>query len=166
MNNTTLYELVGNCKTLLDLAGSSDPEEQEIFKDTLEAVMGEIEVKADGYAAVMTEIEGRANIVANEINRLKAIEDALTATHKRMKDRLKSAMEEIGKKEIKTDLHRFKIVGNGGKQPMIVDEACVPESYKRVELVTDKDKIRKALEAGECLTFAHLEERGTHLKID
>ena len=82
-----------------------------------------------------------------------------------MKDRLKSAMEEIGTKEIKTDLHRFKIVGNGGKLPLVIDGG-VPESYKRVELVDDKEKIRKALESGECLTFAHLEDRGTHLKID
>lgn len=164
--NTSLYVLSQEYLTLLANAGSADEDELQIFNDTLEAVLGEIENKADGYAVVMAEIEGRADIVAKEINRLKAIEDALTATHKRMKDRLKSAMEEIGKKEIKTDLHRFKIINNGGKQPMIVDEACVPESYKRVELVTDKDKIRKALEAGECLTFAHLEERGTHLKID
>ena len=164
----TLYSLTQDYKNLLDLAGSADPEEIKTFNDTLEAVLGTIEVKADGYAAVMTEIEGRANIVAKEINRLKAIEDRLVATHKRMEERLKTAMEEIGTKEIKTDLHRFKIVGNGGKAPMIVDEGCVPDEYmkKEVKMSPDKDKIRKALESGECLTFAHLEERGTRLKID
>ena len=60
----TLYSLTQDYKNLLDLAGSADPEEIEIFNDTLEAVLGQIEVKADGYAAVMSEIEGRANIVA------------------------------------------------------------------------------------------------------
>lgn len=161
----TLYSLTQDYKNLLDLAGSADPEEIETFNDTLEAVLGEIEVKADGYAVVLSEIEGRADIVAKEINRLKAIEDRLVATHKRMKDRLKSAMEELHTNEIKTDLHRFKIVKNGGKLPLVIDGG-VPESYKRVELVDDKEKIRKALESGECLTFAHLEDRGTHLKID
>lgn len=161
----TLYELTNDYKSLLDLAGSADPEEIETFNDTLEAVLGEIEVKADGYAVVLSEIEGRADIVAKEINRLKAIEDRLVATHKRMKDRLKLAMEELHTNEIKTDLHRFKIVKNGGKFPLVIDGG-VPESYKRVELVDDKEKIRKALESGECLTFAHLEDRGTHLKID
>jgi hypothetical protein len=65
-------------------------------------------------------------------------------------------------------LHRFKIVGNGGKQPLDINESCVPEKYLKTEVkqVPDKDKIRKALESGECLTFAHLEDRGTHLKID
>lgn len=162
----TMYSLTQDYKKLLDLAGSAEPEEIETFNNTLDAVMGEIEVKADGYAAVMTEIKGRANTVSAEINRLKAIEDRLNFTIKRMEDRLKTAMEEIGTKDIKTDLHRFRIVGNGGKQKMIINDLCVPDSYKEQILVPDKDKIRKVLESGECLTFAHLEDRGTHLKID
>lgn len=164
----TLYELTNDYKTLLDLAGSMDADELETFNDTLEAVLGEIEVKADGYAVVLAEIEGRINTVNREIGRLEAIESALSNTRRRMIDRLKTAMEDIGKKEIKTDLHRFKIVGNGGKQPLDIDEGCVPEEYTKTEVkqVPDKDKIRKALESGECLTFAHLDDRGTHLKID
>lgn len=164
----TLYELTNDYKSLLDLAGSMDTDEIETFNDTLEAVLGEIEVKADGYAVVLAEIEGRINTVNREIGRLEAIESALSNTRRRMIDRLKTAMEDIGKKEIKTDLHRFKIVGNGGKQPLDINESCVPEEYLKTEVkqVPDKDKIRKALESGECLTFAHLEDRGTHLKID
>ena len=166
--NPTLYELTGNYKTLLDLAGSMDADELETFNDTLEAVLGEIEVKADGYAVVLAEIEGRINTVNREIGRLEAIESALSNTRRRMIDRLKMAMEDIGKKEIKTDLHRFKIVGNGGLKPLDIDEGCVPEEYTTEvkQRVPDKDKIRKALESGKRLTFAHLEDRGTHLKID
>lgn len=166
--NPTLYELTGNYKTLLDLAGSMDEDELQTFNDTLEAILGEIEVKADGYAVVLAEIEGRINTVNKEIGRLEALESALSNTRRRMIDRLKMAMEDIGTKEIKTDLHRFKIVGNGGKQPLSIDEGCVPEEYTKTEVkqVPDKDKIRKTLESGEVLPFARLEERGTRLKID
>lgn len=164
----TLYELTNDYKSLLDLAGSMDENELQTFNDTLEGILGEIEVKADGYAVVLAEIEGRINTVSKEIGRLEAIESALSNTRRRMIDRLKTAMEEIGTKEIKTDLHRFKIVGNGGKQPLDIDEGCVPEEYmkKEVKMSPDKDKIRKALESGEVLPFARLEERGTRLKID
>ena len=164
----TMYSLTQDYKELLNLAGSMDEDELQTFNDTLEAILGEIEVKADGYAVVLAEIEGRINTVNREIGRLEAIESALSNTRRRMIDRLKTAMEEIGTKEIKTDLHRFKIVGNGGKQPMDIDEGCVPEEYikKEVKMSPDKDKIRKALESGERLTFAHLEDRGTRLKID
>jgi hypothetical protein len=131
-------------------------------------VLGEIEVKADGYAVVLAEIEGRINIVNKEIGRLEAIESALSNTRRRMIDRLKNAMEDIGKKEIKTDLHKFKIVNNGGKLPITIQEDCVPEEYTKTEvkITPDKDKIRAALESGEMLPFASLGERGTHLKID
>jgi uncharacterized small protein (DUF1192 family) len=164
----TMYSLTQDYKELLNLAGSMDADEIETFNNTLEAVLGEIEVKADGYAVVLAEIEGRINTVNREIGRLEAIESALSNTRRRMIDRLKTAMEDIGKKEIKTDLHRFKIVGNGGKQPLDINEGCVPEEYLKTEVkqVPDKDKIRKALASGECLTFAHLEDRGTHLNID
>ena len=164
----TLYELTNDYKSLLDLAGSMDENELQTFNDTLEAVLGEIEVKAAGYAVVLAEIEGRINTVNREIGRLEAIESALSNTRRRMIDRLKTAMEDIGKKEIKTDLHRFKIVGNGGKQPLDINESCVPEEYLKTEVkqVPDKDKIRKTLESGEVLPFASLGERGTHLKID
>ena len=164
----TLYELTNDYKSLLDLAGSMDADELETFNDTLEAVLGEIEVKADGYAVVLAEIEGRINTVNREIGRLEAIESALSNTRRRMIDRLKTAMEDIGKKEIKTDLHKFKIVNNGGKLPMTVQEDCVPEEYTKTEVkvTPDKDKIRAALESGEVLPFAQLQERGTHLKID
>ena len=164
----TLYELTNDYKSLLDLAGSMDENELQTFNDTLEAVLGEIEVKADGYAVVLAEIEGRINTVNREIGRLEAIESALSNTRRRMIDRLKTAMEDIGKKEIKTDLHRFKIVGNGGKLPITIQEDCVPEEYTKTEvkITPDKDKIRTALESGEVLPFAQLQERGTHLKID
>lgn len=164
----TLYELTNDYKSLLDLAGSMDADEIETFNNTLEGILGEIEVKADGYAVVLSEIEGRINIINKEIGRLEAIESALSNTRRRMIDRLKTAMEDIGKKEIKTDLHRFKIVGNGGKQPLDINESCVPEEYIKKVVVEspDKDKIRTALESGEVLPFASLGERGTHLKID
>lgn len=164
----TLYDLTQDYRNLLDLAGSMDEDEIQTFNDTLEAVLGEIEVKADGYAVVLAEIEGRINTVNREIGRLEAIESALSNTRRRMIDRLKTAMEDIGKKEIKTDLHRFKIVGNGGKLPLSIDEGCVPDEYIKKVVVEspDKDKIRTALESGEVLPFAQLQERGTHLKID
>ena len=163
----TLYSLAQDYKSLLDLAGSAEPDEIEMFNDTLEAVLGQIEVKADGYAAVMSEIEGRANIVAKEIDRLKAIEDRLVATHKHMKDALQNTMIEIGKSEIKTDLHRFKLVNNGGLQPLKIT-SVVPDEYTKKEVIIkpDNDKIRQAIKDGQELDFARLEERGKHLKID
>jgi hypothetical protein len=76
-------------------------------------------------------------------------------------------MENAGIKEIETDMHRFKIVKNGGKLPLKIDGG-VPEHFlkKEIKESPDNDKIREALDNGEALTFAHYGDRGTHLKID
>ena len=44
--------------TLLDMAEEID---EEVFKDTLEGIEGELEIKADGYAKVIAELENRAD---------------------------------------------------------------------------------------------------------
>ena len=54
----TLYELTDEYKQLLDML-EDDTVDPEILKDTLEAVGGEIEVKADGCAKLIKELEER-----------------------------------------------------------------------------------------------------------
>lgn len=164
----SLINLTGKYKTLLDLSSSADPEESQLFNDTLEALRGEIEHKADGIAIVRMNMVSRYEMVGKEINRLKEMEDALLSHIKRLDNYTKTCMEEMGVTEIKSDLHKIKIVKNGGLQPLNIDEANVPEEYTKTEIKIspDKDKIRAALNNGEKLDFAELLTRGTHLKID
>lgn len=160
----SLYELTTEYQALMDLGDSADPEDQQAFLDTLEGLDFEVGLKADSYAAVITLLNGRADVVDAEIKRLTAIKKAITDNVKRMKDTLHFAMEQMNKAEIKTDLHTFKIVKNGGVLPLIKD-GDVPQEYMVVTYTPDDKRIREALEAGEELGFAHLGERGTHLRI-
>ena len=164
----SLFTQTSEAVQLINLAKFAEtPEEEELFRDTLEAVLGSIDKKADDYCYVLSEIEGNADTVAKEINRLKVIEDRLLATRDRMKKALKDSMEATGRKEIQTDLHKIKIVNNGGLQPLIIpNEGDVPDSYRKIITQPDKDKIRAALKEGKELGFASLGERGTRLKID
>ena len=41
----------------------------------------------------------------------------------------------------------------------------VPDNYKRIVYEVDRERIRADLEQGAELPFAHLNERGTHLRI-
>ena len=52
----TLYELTDEYKQLLDML-EDETVDPEILKDTLEAVDGEIEVKADGCAKLIKELK-------------------------------------------------------------------------------------------------------------
>ena len=161
---STLYELKEEYLTLLSLGDSDDPEEQQAFLDTLDGLMGEIEVKADSYAVVLKELAAQKEKVEAERKRLQRSEKAIENSMRAMKERIKDAMIEMGKTEIKTDLHTFNIQKNGGVQPMKITGE-VPDRFQKVIYDIDTEKIREALTAGEELDFAHLEPRGTQLRI-
>lgn len=161
----TLMELSGEYRLLLNTMDSAEPEEIQVFEDTLESVLAEVGDKADAYAVVISEAKAAVEKFKAESERLGAIVKRYENSIDYMKLRLKQAMEEMGMKELKGDFHKFRIQKNGGKKPMQITGE-VPDNYKKIVYEDDKEKIRKALEDGEELAFAHLEERGTHLRID
>ena len=159
----TMFDLRGQFLELLDM--SMDPEaDQEILQDTMDALAGEIEVKADDYAAVMRSLDNRIKMYKAEAKRLKDAADYMQANYDRMKQTIKETMEIMEVDELDGAYNHFKIVKNGGIQPLKIT-GDVPESYTKITIAPDNEKIRKALEAGEKLDFAYLEERGTHLSI-
>ena len=179
MNTPSLFELTDDFRRLIDMGypeiTDKDSEEDiqakeneiALFDETLNMIMECIGDKADSYCYAMSMMRGRCDILKAEIARLTAMKKALENGEKKMQERLKQAleiMEDSGvKPEIKTDLRTIKLAGNGGKQPMKVIEEKVPDSYKRMILETDNEKIRTALEKGEELDFAELLPRGRHL---
>lgn len=161
----TLYSLSTEYEQLMDLAISTDPEDEQAFADTLEGLTGIINTKLDDYAVVMTHLQGRVDMIQNEIERLQAMKQTIENHEKRMKSTLLFVMnEKLHQKKIQTDFHTFTVCRNGGKQPMeITDE--IPDEFQRVVYEPDMEKIRRALEDGVQLSFAHLNDRGEHLKI-
>ncbi len=164
----SIFKLTGEALQLIELANSAEPEDEQIFQDTLEGLLAVIDKKADDYCYVMDSIAGKASVVKKEMDRLKAIYDRFTNVHNRMENALKGSMEALNRKSIETDLHTIKVVKNGGLAPLNINEIEVPEEYMKTEIKKspDKDKIRQALKEGKELGFASLGERGTHLKID
>lgn len=161
---SSLFQLEDQYILLSQLGDSDDPEDQQAFLDTLEGLIGEIEMKADSYAVVITQFKNQSDAIDAEIKRLRKRKEAVDNSIDRMKARIKEAMELMGKTEIKTDLHTFKIQKNGGKQAMKIT-ADVPDEFQRIVYETDTEKIRKTLESGEELPFAELLPRGTQLRI-
>ena len=161
----TLYELKEEYKLLLELA--EDPEvDPETLNDTMEAVDGEIEIKADNYAIMIKELEAETNKFDKEIERLTKSRAHMLAAVKRMKERLLVAMQETGKTKLPTKHFNLSIVKNGGVQPLkFIEGKEVPEQFLKYTPSSDTDKIRKALNAGEQLEFAYLGERDVHLNI-
>ena len=169
MDKPSLFELTTDLNALMNF-GYSD-EDSEAFMDTLAGIMGGIEDKADGYCAVISRFDANVQMIKAEEERLKHRREVIENNIQRMKDALKNTLETMEasgmeKPQIKTGLHTIKLAGNGGKQPLRVIEDKVPDSFKKIILETDKDKIRAAIESGEDVSeFAELLPRGRHVSI-
>lgn len=159
----TLFDIVGETRELYEMA-IDDPDSQA-FADTLEGLMGELDAKSAGYVSVIQQLEMEQEKAKELKNKYAAVEKFRELAIKRMKGRLLMAMDALDLKEMPAGDFKIKVQNNGGKQPVKIDEELVPDNFRKVVLEIDKDKIRKALESGEELSFAHLEERGRHISI-
>ena len=145
-----------------------EEKDTETVLNILDCIDCMIEEKADGYAKILQYIYGDISTVDNEIKRLTKIKKMLENRSKDLKEHLKQCMEVTGKTKFQTALYSFSIAQNGGVQPVKVDADVkdIPQEYLIPQPPKpDTNAIRKALEEGEVLHFAHLEERGTSLRI-
>ena len=161
----TMYELTADYLSLLDLI--DDPEvPADAIADTLEAIDGEIEIKADNVAKLLREVEGRVTAIKSEETRLAERRRRMTETGESIKKRLEDMMRATGKIKFKTDLFTFAIQKNGGKLPVIVDVdvSYLPDDLVIISEKPDTEAIRKLLDEGDT-TYAHYGERGESLRI-
>lgn len=152
---STLYELSNEYLALLEMADDPDIEE-EVWKDTLEGLGGELEIKADAYACVISEISGKKTTLKKEIDRLTAMYKACGNAEDRMKRSLEQVMIATGKTKFETELHKFSIQKNAPS--LIIDnEEAVPLEFLVIKQEVNKTAIKDAIKAGETFEFAHLE---------
>lgn len=154
---STLYELTESYMQLLEMA--SDPDiDDEVLKDTMEGIDGEIEEKAENYAKVIRMLEANADGVDSEIKRLTILKKTLNNSVARMKKSLQSSMEATKKTKFKTALFSFGIQKNPSSL-VIDDPSKVPEQYLiPQDPKIDNAAIKAALKGGMELDFARLEQ--------
>lgn len=149
----TLYELTGEYVELLEMMDSAEP---ETLSDTLDAIGGEIEDKADGYAKVIREAEGDVKKIEAEIERLIRKKQTINNNVKYMKERLQNAMEATGKRKFKTSLFSFGIQRNP-PSVMVTDMASVPKQFWiPQDPMLDKTGLKNYLKANGETEYARL----------
>ena len=156
----TLYEITEDYQHVLAIA--EDPDiDPEVLQDTLEALSGALEVKADGYARVIRQLEADSDALSAEIARLTARKRTADNSIGRMKEALKSAFLATGTAKIKTDLFTITIQRNPAS--VVMDEQYIeniPAEYLiEQEPKLNRQKIKEDLKAGKDLQgIAHLEQ--------
>lgn len=165
---STLYELTEQYMMLLEMAEDPDAD-PETLAGTFEALEGEIEDKADGYARIIRELEGQEAALKAEETRLATRRMGISNNIRNMKLSLQKAMTATGKTKFKTELFSFGIQKNPPAVVLDVDESdvkSIPAEYLIEQAPkVDKTKLKEDLKAGKDLTgIAHLSQ-GESLRI-
>ena len=153
----TLYELSSEYMELLAMMEDPDAD-LEVINDTLEAIGGELEAKADGYARVMRQMDADAKAIKAEEYRLYNRRKAIENRSEWLKSRLQEVMEVTGKTKFKTELFSFGIQKNPPKV-VITDESRIGHDYLIPQPPkVDTKAIKDALNDGFHFDWAHLEQ--------
>ena len=124
----TLYELTGQYQELLDMAEAEDVDPQ-VIADTMEAVGGEIEDKAEGYACIIKQLEADAIALKTEEERMAVRRKSIENNAKRMKEALQNAMVATDKRKFKTQRFSFNVQKNAPSVTWL-DEELIPEMFR------------------------------------
>lgn len=159
----TLFDIVGEYNELYSLATSEEEQAEQVFIDTLDSIMGEIETKSEGYIAVINRLDMEQKKAKEVADTYSAIARSRDNAIKKMKERLLYALETMGKNELAAGDFTIKIKANGGVAPLIID-GNVPDNMTKVTVEPDNKKIREYLKDNTC-DWAHIAERGRHIEI-
>lgn len=159
---SALFDMVGEYRELYSLM-TEEPDD-EVINDTLEAKLGEIEVKSEGYVSIINQLEMEEKACEEQEALWKHRKEVRRNAQKRLKERLVAVLSSMGVKEVKAGNTTICLRNNGGKLPLIIN-GDVPAEYLKTKIIEEKDgdKIRAALDKGIKLDFAAYGERGKNV---
>lgn len=150
-----LYELAQNYAQLLEMA---DDMESDALVDTLEALQGEIEEKAENIAKLIKNLEADAKIIKEEEQRLAERRRAIEAKVERLKAYLQEQLEVAGLQKVKRPTITVAIQANPpsveiADEKLISSEFMIPQPAK-----IDKKAILERLKNGEIIPGCSLKQ--------
>jgi len=167
---SSLYEVTGNILTLQELL-ESPLDDEDVLKDTLEAVQGEYEAKIEAYCKVIKNIEADMEALKAEAKRLTDKRKTLENNVDRLKKAMFDSMKATNTPKVKGQLFTVAIQKNGGVIPINYDKndknitANLPDQLVNIVETPNLEAIRELLEAGKVVDGFTLGERGESLRI-
>lgn len=160
-----LFSLVGEYREMYEKL--IDPEmDEESVQGMLSVIAGEIKEKAAGLAIVRDRLKMELDTCKQHENEWHTRKTTRENNIKRLDRMIIEVMGQLGIKDLEAGDVRFHVQNAGGQLPLIVDEnKTVPERFTKLTIENDNQLIRKALEDGEKLDFAHFGERGKVLRV-
>lgn len=155
----SLYKIDKELMALLEAIAEQDGEITPEQDEQLAINRYELETKAVDYSMAILQLNAWVEMADKEAKRVTAIKNAYKKTSETLKQRITDAMERYDIREVKDAT--IKVSLRKSVQTIIDDLDQVPKQYKtvKVETTPDKTAIKKAIQDGEIIEGAHLEEK-------
>lgn len=161
-----LHEIAKEYREVAALADSDDEGMAQAVIDTLEAVGGAFEEKAQTLVRITLNRQADIDALDNEIKRLQARKQTILNAEASFKEYLRTNMEATGISKISCPL--FTITLAKGREVAVIDDADqLPDELMRVKTDISPDKLAIAakLKAGEEVPGARLECGQSSIRI-
>lgn len=201
MESLSLYHIETDLLQLLEYreerqADTTEPASEEELKaidGEIQKCMEQLPAKVEGVAGIVRMWRATASQAKSERDRYARIVSAIEAREKRLLAYAADVMILLPepakgcRKLMGRDGSQLLLKGNGGIQPLAVDEAMLPDDFRDVTVVMPLTKwnsvsptlpncritqtapgnarIREAIARGEGVPGAHLEPRGQHVEV-
>lgn len=131
----------------------------DLAQQYLEALEGEREEKIESIALYVKELYHEADAIAQEELKLKKRRQAKEKKAERLEEYLKSSLLGFGSKKFETP--RVVLSFRPSKSVVITDESKLDKKYMKAKVVVtvDKTAIKDALDKGEVVEGAAIEEK-------
>ena len=147
------------------LAELEEGDEQAILLEALNATEAQMREKLGAFAWAVRQAEANAKTNKEYSEQFRAKAQVQENLAKRLKETMGQMLDALGGDPVESAGLKVAWQMNGGKLPMVVDEATLDQRFTRTEVEPDRDAIRRALDAGFEVRGAHLEERGRGVRI-
>ena len=136
----------------------------------MDALAGEESHKLDGYLNLIRMLEMEASTARAEADQYLAKARTRENRATWLKESLKQHLVLLGKLKVQTRAGRTVVVQRNGGMPRLViadgtNPVNVEDKFVRTIQEIDREAVRQALESGEEVSWARLENPGTHLRI-
>ena len=159
----TLYEIDNEIRSFLDrMLDAVDEETGEVLDidpAELEQLNKAREQKIENIALYIKDIDADVKAIKEEENNLKERRQKAEKKAERLRDLLSMSMINAGEDKFSTA--RCAVSFRSSKSVVITDLDLIDEAYvkKVIDVKPDKTAIKKAIEAGEDIEGAHIEEK-------
>lgn len=158
MNAPTLYSISGQLAQLLDAIEEGGGELTPEIDQALTITEGQFADKATDYGLAILNLDAMAAAAKSEKDRLAKLQKFYENTAKTLRARLSGAMQALDHPKVETPTLRLFLRHSVSTE--IDDIDLVPKEFKtaKVEMVADKAAIKAALQDGQEVPGARLQE--------